>query len=107
MSYHNLTNEEIVFLYYIASSVTKQYENTYDDKSITQSLISDDEETVIEITTELPGELLDEILSSKHYTLMKDVMLKLKPLADIIRDVEPELVAEIESLFHYKQEEEE
>ena len=102
MSYHNLTNEEIVFLYYIATSVTKQYENTFEDKSITQSLISDDEEILIEITTEIPKELLDEILLSKHYVLMKEVMVKLKPLAEMIKDVEPELVNEVDKLFHYK-----
>ncbi len=104
MSYYNLTNEEIVFLYYVAISVTIQYDETFDDGSITQS-ISTDNGVVLEIKTDLPEDLIDEILESKHYLLMKEIANKLKPLVEIIKDVEPDMVASIDALFHFKKEE--
>lgn len=100
MSYHNLTNEEIVFLYYVSSSIVKQYENTFADKAITQTLPTD--KGVAEITTSFSSEFIDEIKQSKHYTVMKDVQAKLKPIFLLIKDVEPEMVKEIDDLFNFK-----
>jgi hypothetical protein len=101
MSYHNLTNEEIVFMYHVAVSVTKQYENAYTDESIIQSLPVD-EQTVIEVTTALPKDLVDDMLKSKHYTLMKEIVVKLKPIIELIKDVEPEIYEQISELFTFK-----
>ncbi len=97
MSYHNLTNEEIIFLYNVSSSVVEQYEETFDEKSITQTLPTD--LGSLEVTIGLPAEFLQEIRESKHYTIMKQVYIKLKPLYDLIKEAEPELVEEIDNLF--------
>lgn len=104
MSYNNLTNEEIVFLYYVATSVVLQYDSTFDDKSITQSLSTDDG-IVFEVTTELDKDLIEELLDSKHYLLMKDIAGKLKPIVDMIKEVEPDMVQAIDELFHFKNDE--
>lgn len=100
MSYNNLTNEEIVFLYYVSSSVVIQYEETFAEKSITQTLPT--ELGSVEVTLGLPEDFIDEIMKSKHYTLMKEVNKKLKPIYELIQDVEPEIVAVIDALFTKK-----
>jgi hypothetical protein len=102
MSYHNLTNEEIVFLYYVSSSVVIQYDDAFADKSLTQSLTTND--SVIETIIELPQDLIDELLKSKHYLLMKEIAIKLKPIYELINDTDPEMVSRIDELFNHKQE---
>jgi hypothetical protein len=100
MSYHNLSNEEIVFLYYVGNSVVSQYEEVYKDSTLTQSISTD--MGLMELKTELPKELLDEMLKSKHYLIMKQIVKKLQPIYILIKDVEPELVEEMDKLFNYK-----
>lgn len=100
MSYHNLTNEEIVFLYYVASSVVEQYEETFTDESITQTLPT--EIGSVEVTIDLPKDFIEEIRESKHYTIMKQVYIKLKPIYELIKEVEPEIVEAIDNLFTKK-----
>lgn len=97
MSYHNLTNEEIIFLYNVSSSVVEQYEETFDGKTIKQTLPT--EMGSIEVTIGLPADFLEEIKESKHYTVMKQVYIKLKPLYELIKEAEPDLVQEIDNLF--------
>lgn len=101
MSYQNLTNEEIVFLYYVAVSVVSQYEETFRDKSIKQS-ISPDGETLFQISTDLPEDLIDELLKSKHYVMMRDIRDKMHPIYILIKEVEPEIVKQIDDIFNYK-----
>ncbi len=97
MSYHNLTNEEIIFLYNVSSSVVQQYEETFNEETITQTLPTD--LGSIEVTIGLPADFLEEIRESKHYTIMKQVHIKLTPLYHLIKEAEPELVEEIDNLF--------
>lgn len=100
MSYHNLTNEEIVFMYYVSSSVVLQYDDAFTEKSLTQSIATD--VSVIETTIELPQDLIDELLKSQHYLLMKEISIKLKPIYDLIKETEPEMVEKINELFYHK-----
>lgn len=100
MSYYNLTNEEIVFLYFISSSVVIQYDQTFKDKSLTQSL--ETENGVIKTVYKLPEDLIDELLSSKHYVLMKEISVKLEHLYQLIKDTEPEMVEAVDKLFNHK-----
>jgi hypothetical protein len=100
MSYFNLTNEEIVFLYFISSSVVIQYDETFKEGSLTQSLQT--EEGVIKTIYNLPDNLINELLSSKHYILMKEISNKLEHLYNLIKDTEPEMVESISNLFYHK-----
>lgn len=101
MAYQNLTNEEIVFLYYVAISVVSQYEETFRNNSIKQS-ISPDGMSVFEINTDLPPDLVEELSKSKHYVMMKDIKEKMHPIYVLIKEVEPEIVEEIDKIFNYK-----
>lgn len=97
MSYHNLTNEEIVFIYLFSKSIKEQYEIVFENKSISQNIPT--ELGTVKVETLIPGEVLSEMLEAKHYLLMKSVYDKLKPLYEIIADVEPEIVEEIKIIF--------
>ena len=97
MSYHNLTNEEIVFIYLFSKSIKEQYEIVFENKSISQNIPT--ELGTMKVETLIPGEVLSEMLEAKHYLLMKSIYDKLKPLYEIIEDVEPEIVNEIKPIF--------
>ena len=100
MSFHNLTNEEIVFLFFVSKSIVDQYETVYNEQVIEQTIPTDF--GVMKLGTAIPKELVEEMLKSKHYLFMKSVNKKLSPIYDIIKDVEPDLVQEIEILFEKK-----
>lgn len=97
MSFHNLTNEEIVFLFFVSKSIKEQYENVYNNEVIEQTIPTDF--GVMKLGTAVPKELLEEMLKSKHYRFMKSINDKLLPIYEIIKDVDPDLVSEIEILF--------
>lgn len=100
MSYHNLSNEEIVFLYYVSKNVSDQYEQAYKSKQLQQTVPTKD--GVMKVETFLPDELLEEILKSEHYLLMKSVKDKLKPIYELIIEVEPEIETAISNIFNTK-----
>lgn len=97
MSYHNLTNEEIVFIYLFSKSIKDQYEKVFEKKVISQNIPT--KFGTIEVDTEVPSEVISEMLDTKHYILMRSICSKLLPLFEIIEDVEPEIVNEIKTIF--------
>lgn len=97
MSYHNLTNEEIIFLFTVARNIKLQYEEAY-----AQQIIQQDVPTqfgVMKVETIIPEQVRDEMLKSKHYMFMSSIYDKLLPIYDIIKDVEPDTVSGIEGIF--------
>ncbi len=105
MGYHDLSNEEIVFLYNVAKSVVTQYEDTFLNSSLKQSLSTD--MGIIEVRTLISDDVIETLSKSKHYTIMKNVMSKLENIYDLIVDTEPELVEEINKIFDIKLDESE
>lgn len=100
MSYHNLTNQEIVFLFYISKAIRDQYEDVSKNQSITQSIPTD--WGVMKVETPIPSDFINEMLESKHYVYMKGINEKLLPIYEIIKDTEPEMVEEISEIFKPK-----
>jgi hypothetical protein len=100
MSYHNLTNEEIVFIYLFSKSIKDQYEKVFEKKVISQNIPT--QFGTIEVDTEVPSEVISEMLETKHYILMRSLCSKLLPLYEIILDVEPEIVNQVEEIFKKK-----
>ena len=100
MSYHNLTNEEIVFIYLFSKSIKDQYEKVFENKVISQNIPT--KFGTIEVDTEVPSEVISEMLDTKHYILMRSICSKLLPLYEIIEDVEPEIVDVIKEVFEKK-----
>lgn len=97
MSYHNLSNEEIVFLYYVAKNITKQYENVHHEKLLHQNVPT--EFGMIQVNTPLPEDLLDQMLKSEHYVFMKSIETKLKFIVELIEEAEPELSKKVKQIF--------
>lgn len=102
MSYHNLSNEEIVFLYKVADSITRQYEDVYDARVLHQRIPT--EMGIVSVDTPIPQELIDDMLQGKHYLFMKSVRDKLKPLTELIIEAEPEILESVMSIFQSKKE---
>lgn len=97
MSYHNLTNEEIVFLYKVAQSITRQYEDVHKAKVIQQRVPT--ELGVINVETPIPKDLIDEMLQGKHYLFMKSIRDKLHNITELIVEAQPEILETVMSIF--------
>jgi len=97
MSYHNLTNEEIVFMYMFSKSIKEQYETVFELGTITQIIPT--ELGTMKVSTEIPSDLISDMLEAKHYILMRSIHDKLKPLYELILDVEPDIITDIKEIF--------
>ena len=97
MTQLNLTNQEIVFLFFTAKTIKEQYETVYEQHKIEQKIPT--KHGLINVETEVPDSVLDEMLQGSHYIFMKSIHDKLKPVYEIIRDVEPEIAEEVETIF--------
>jgi hypothetical protein len=97
MTQLNLTNQEIIFLFFTAKTIKEQYEKVYEDHKVDQKIPT--KHGIINVETEVPEKVLDEMLQSNHYLYMKSIHDKLKPVYEIIKDVQPELAEEVEMIF--------
>lgn len=102
MSYHNLSNAEIVFLFLVSKSIRDQYETAYNQKSIEQTIPTD--YGVVKLETPLPSEMIETLMKSRHYLFMKDINDKLHPLYILIQEAEPEVVEDVQSIFNHQKE---
>ena len=102
MSYHNLSNEEIVFLYKVADTITRQYQDVYNARVLQQRIPT--EMGVISVDTPIPQDLIDDMLRGKHYLFMKSIRDKLKPLTELILEAEPEILDSVITIFQSKKE---
>ena len=100
MSYHNLTNQEIVFLFFISRDIKNQYEEAYLQSTVEQKIPT--EFGFMSVETIIPEDVREEMLKSKHYVYMKAIYQKLLPIYEMIKDVEPESVEELEKSFTHK-----
>jgi len=97
MTQLNLTNQEIIFLFFTAKTIKEQYEVVYEEHKVEQKIPT--KHGVINVETEVPDQVLNEMLQSNHYLFMKSIHDKLKPVYEIIKDVEPEIAKEVEMIF--------
>lgn len=84
-------------MFTVARSIKRQYEEAY-----AQQIIQQDVPTqfgVMKVETIIPEPVREEMLKSKHYTYMSSIYDKLLPIYDIIKDVEPETVEQVEGIF--------
>ena len=97
MSYHNLSNQEIAFLYFVSKGITEQYEEAFKEKVLEQSIPT--EAGVVVVEHEIPNELVEELLKGMHYTNFKSIESKLKSIFELIKETEPDMVNELYQAF--------
>lgn len=102
MSYHNLSNEEIVFLYKVADSIVRQYQDVYDARVLQQRIPT--EMGLINVDTPIPQDMIEDLLRGKHYLFMKSIRDKLKPLTELIIEAQPEILESVMTIFQSKKE---
>jgi hypothetical protein len=97
MTQLNLTNQEIVFIFFTAKTIKEQYEVVYELHKVEQKIPT--KHGLINVETDVPDKVLNEMLQSSHYLYMKSIHDKLKPVYEIIKDVEPDIATEVETIF--------
>lgn len=103
MSYNNLTNDEIVFLYQITKAMREQYESVIKNERVEQTIINGNEPSVT-IQTDLPSDFIEEIKEGCHYKYLKAINNKLELIYTLILESEPDVVEEVEKHFSIKKE---
>lgn len=103
MSYSNLTNDEIVFLYQITKAMREQYESVIENEYVEQKIINGTDGSVT-IQTDLPSDFIEEIKEGCHYKYLKRINNKLEPIYKLISESEPDVVEEVEKHFSIKKE---
>lgn len=84
-------------MFTVARSIKLQYEEAY-----TQQIIQQDVPTqfgVMKVETIIPDQVREEMLQSKHYKYMSSIYDKLLPIYDMIKEVEPDIVQNVEGIF--------
>lgn len=95
MSY-TLSNQQLLFIYYHLKVIDDKYQKTLDTRSITQTLVGDAGYVVV---NKLPDSVLDMLSTSTHFKLVRETVETLRPIAELIEDVEPEMATEVKELF--------
>lgn len=98
MSYHGLSNEEIIFLYLHNKKQLEHLSEILDTGSIETTLS-------IGIGTMTAMKLLDEdqveyLKSHALYQYLVSIHSKLEPIVDMIRDVDPDTYQSVEESFN-------
>lgn len=96
MSASFLSNQQILFTYYHMKTILARYDETIRNSELIQNMFG---ETEFQIKVHLPQDIVDDLLTSKHYTTLVAMIETLTPVAELIEDVEPELSAEVKAMF--------
>lgn len=91
-----LSNKQIVFIYFSLKAVNDRYDDVLGKGQITQMILGMGPAM---ISTSLGDEILDDLRQSEHYEMLKSTVDVLQPIFELIQDVEPELVKEVEKIF--------
>lgn len=93
---YGLSNEQLVFIYFSLNSVKLRYDEVLGKGEITQMIMA---MGGIQTTSHISQEIIQDLAQSEHYSMLKDAVAKLEPIYELIRDVEPDMVARIKKTF--------
>jgi len=96
--YHNLDNEEVVFIFLSNQRFIEQYNSIFEQGGL---------ETIADITPDsyivtfrpFDEEHLMKMLDDKHYKYCVSIHEKLKPIVELIREELPDLYSKVEESF--------
>ena len=98
MSINELSNEEVLFLYFTNHNRLEDYQNIIGEKQVTDTLGILDYGAVT-VTRFLVDEDIVNIEKSGSFRLTNLIHEKLSPLVELIEDADPELFMEVKSCF--------
>jgi len=101
MNLNELSNKELLFVYFANKSVYDLYETVLIDKKY-ESIVDMFDMGSIIIKNNLFEEELVEIKNSDHYKYVLNLHEKLQPIATIIGEVDPKLYDEVEEVVNYR-----
>lgn len=99
MSINELSNEEVLFLYFS----NRKWLDTYDDIAEHKSIVSGIDILDyghISVTRFVLDEEIDGMKKTSHYRLANVIEEKLGPLVDLIEDADPTLFNEVKECFN-------
>lgn len=96
MSTSFLSNQQILFTYYHMKTILARYDETIKNSELIQNMFG---ESAFQIKVRLPQDIVDDLLTSKHYQTLVAMIETLTPVAELIEDVEPELATEVKNMF--------
>lgn len=99
--YHNLDNEEVVFLYLSNKKFVDQYDIIFEQGGIESIMDLSDSAYVVGFKQMSEQDLLD-LMEDPHYKYCVNVDKKLSPIVELIRETLPELYTKVEKSFTNK-----
>jgi hypothetical protein len=101
MNLNELSNNELLFVYFSNKVIYDLYETVLADKKY-ESIVDMFDMGSIIIKNTLFDEELTEIKNSEHYKYVVDLHEKLEPIATIIGEVDSKLYDEVEEVVNYR-----
>lgn len=99
MNINELSNEEVLFLYFSNRKWVDTYEDIFEHKNIEDRLEILDFGQVT-VTRYLHDEDIEDMLKRDHYKYCMDINKKLAPIADIIEEADSVLYNNIKDCFN-------
>ena len=96
--YHNLDNEEVVFLYLSNKKFIDQYNTIFENGGIESIMDLSDSAYVVGFKEISEQDLLN-LMDDPHYKYCVSVDKKLSPIVELIRETLPELYTKVETSF--------
>lgn len=101
MNLNELSNKELLFVYFSNKSIYDLYETVLADKKY-ESIVDMFDMGSIIIKNTLFDEEIVEIQNSEHYKYVVDLHEKLEPIASIIGEVDSKLYEDIQEIVNYR-----
>lgn len=101
MNLNELSNKELLFVYFSNKSLYDLYETVLADKKY-ESIVDMFDMGSIIIKNTLFDEEIVEIQNSEHYKYVVDLHEKLEPIAAIIGEVDSKLYEDMQEIVNYR-----
>lgn len=104
MKFNELTNEELVYTYIVLGDILAGYEETLSERGIKCTV--DSPIGTVHLFKEFTDEEFEELDSSDRVRLFRSITEKLKPIVDLIKEGDPDLVDKVEAILDMEEDEE-
>lgn len=99
MSINELSNEEVLFMYFSNRKWLTTYEEIFEYKSMEETLEILDFGKVT-VTKYIPDDEIEKLKESEHYLYAVGIQEKLGPIVDMIEDIDLSLYEKVKTCFN-------